>query len=275
MRARGWIGLALLAVAWTLNWSLDGLRTHVLFFPLWLGAILAADAWTETRTGTSIWRRSRLAMAALFLLSMPAWWLFEALNERLENWEYVGREHFSSLEYALWSTLCFSTVVPAVLVAAELVSSASWLQRFGRGPVVRAGRGWAGLFAGVGLLQLGAMFAWPRTCYPFAWTSLVFLLEALCFWLGRAGLTADLARGDWRRWMSLWIGGLACGFLWELWNWRSHPSWIYHVPGVEFGHVFAMPILGYLGYLPFAHEVYLMARACLTRSLAERVFRPL
>ena len=33
----GWLGLALVAVFWPLNWSLDGLRTHWGFFPRWLG----------------------------------------------------------------------------------------------------------------------------------------------------------------------------------------------------------------------------------------------
>ena len=37
---QGWLGLLLLAVCWPLNWTLSGLRTAYLFFPLWLGYIL-------------------------------------------------------------------------------------------------------------------------------------------------------------------------------------------------------------------------------------------
>ncbi len=33
----GWIGVLLVVVFWPLNWFLPGLRTHLLFFPLWLG----------------------------------------------------------------------------------------------------------------------------------------------------------------------------------------------------------------------------------------------
>ena len=51
---------------------------------------------------------------------------------------------------------------------------------------------------------------------------------------------------------------LVCGFLWEMWNQWSYPKWVYHVPGVGFAKVFEMPILGYLGYLPFSLEVYLV-----------------
>lgn len=41
----GGIGIALVAVVWPLNWGvpLKGLRTHLLFFPLWLGYALAID----------------------------------------------------------------------------------------------------------------------------------------------------------------------------------------------------------------------------------------
>ena len=55
-----------------------------------------------------------------------------------------------------------------------------------------------------------------------------------------------------------WTGVLICGFFWEFWNFKSHPKWAYHVPGVDFLRVFEMPLLGYLGYLPFALEVYLL-----------------
>lgn len=264
---RLWLGLALIAASWPLNWA-DALwsgapRTHLLFFPLWLGYVLVVDAWCELRAGTSAWRRSRSGFVLRFVLSAPAWWLFELLNLRLSNWEYVGREHFTALEYALLCTLSFSTVLPAVLGTAELVRTFPFIERFARGPRwSRSPRKALGYFV-LGLSMLIAMLVQPDWFYPFCWTSLVFLLEALAHALGRRGLSDDLARGDWRPWWSLWIGGLACGFFWELWNVWSYPKWVYHVPGVEFAYLFEMPALGYLGYLPFAMEVYLFANLVL------------
>ena len=52
------------------------------------------------------------------------------------------------------------------------------------------------------------------------------------------------------------IAALVCGFFWEMWNYYSYPKWIYHIPGVGVLHIFEMPLLGYLGYLPFAWELY-------------------
>src|SRR6185436_19809116 len=102
---------------------LPGVRTAYLFFPLWLGYILTVDALVEARKGESIWTRSRKTFLVLFLMSAPAWWLFELINLRLGNWEYLGREYFSQTEYNIISTLCFLTVIPAVFETAELVGT--------------------------------------------------------------------------------------------------------------------------------------------------------
>ena len=72
----GWVGLVLIAIFWPLNWFLPGLRTHLLFFPLWLGYVLVVDALVLHRRGTSILSRSRRGFVLLFVLSAPAWWLF-------------------------------------------------------------------------------------------------------------------------------------------------------------------------------------------------------
>ncbi|MEC7347693.1 MAG: hypothetical protein VYB60_02400, partial [SAR324 cluster bacterium] len=55
---------------------------------------------------------------------------------------------------------------------------------------------------------------------------------------------------------ALWAGCLICGFFWEFWNFWSYPKWIYQIPFVDFWRIFEMPVLGYLGYLPFALELF-------------------
>src|SRR6266566_6957249 len=129
--ARGSAGVVLVAVCWPLNWLLPGVRTSYLFFPLWLGYILIVDALVEIRTGGSVWTRSRRDFVLLFLISAPAWWLFELINLRTANWEYLGRDIFSPVQFALLSTISFSTVIPAVFETAALIGSFDWMQRFG------------------------------------------------------------------------------------------------------------------------------------------------
>src|SRR5438094_8163951 len=135
--AQGWFGLVLLAICWPLNWTLPGMRTAYLFFPLWLGYILLVDALVQARTGSSLWTRSRRDFVWLFVVSSPVWWLFEMINSQTANWEYQGSDVFSQLQYYLLCTLSFSTVMPAVFETAELARTFRWLQRFASGPSFR------------------------------------------------------------------------------------------------------------------------------------------
>jgi hypothetical protein len=41
-----------------------------------------------------------------------------------------------------------------------------------------------------------------------------------------------------------------------MWNFYSWPKWYYTVPYVGWAKVFEMPLLGYLGYIPFAWELF-------------------
>lgn len=250
------IGLLLIALFWPLNWLLPGFRTAYLFFPLWLGYILTVDGLVLARSGTSMLSRSPKAFAGLFVVSAPGWWLFEVINWRTQNWEYQGRGHFSEIEYFVLATISFSTVMPAVFETAEWIRTCDWVNRFASGPVLKSSRRAHRVFFLTGGGMLALTLIWPRYCYPLVWTSVFMLLEPINATLGRQTFFEDWERGDWRPVVSLAVGALVCGFFWEMWNMFSFPKWEYDTPGVEFLHVFEMPLLGYLGYLPFALELH-------------------
>jgi len=254
--AHGWLGLGLVIVFWTLNWSLSGLRTHWIFFPLWLGYCLTVDALVLSRKGNSMLTRSPGAYVKLFLVSAPAWWLFELFNLRTQNWFYDGRQLFTDFLYFVLTSLSFSTVMPAVFGTAELVSTFDWLGRIRRGrPIVPTRATLLGFFA-AGWLMLVLLLLWPLYFFPFLWLSVYFILEPLNVWLRNRSLAQYTAVGDWRPVLALWVGCLICGFFWEMWNFYSYPKWVYRVPFVNFLHAFEMPLLGYGGYLPFSLELF-------------------
>ena len=250
----GWIGLGLVAVFWTLNWSLSGLRTQWTFFPMWLGLCLTIDALVLWRTGTSLFFRSHRKYLLLFIASAPVWWLFELANTRLQNWHYAGAEAFSPFMFWFWATINFSTVVPAVFGSAELMRS--FLKKPVKGPVIQPTRIITGSFFLAGWVMLILMVAWPGIFFPFVWVSLYFILEPLNIWSGHRSLVEWTKDGNWQPVVSLWLGVLLTGFFWELWNYYSFPKWIYHVPWGNWLHIFEMPLLGYAGYLPFALELF-------------------
>jgi hypothetical protein len=158
----------------------------------------------------------------------------------------------------LLCTIAFSIVVPAVFETAELIQTFRWMKAFRSGPRVPATPPvFVALFiAGLGMLTL--VMAWPKIFYPFTWTSLVLIFEPVNYWMGRPHFLQRLRDGDWRTVVSLALGGLACGFFWEMWNYYSFPKWIYHIPGAAFLRIFEMPLLGYGGYIPFALELYIL-----------------
>ena len=128
----GWLGLGLIVLFWILNWALPGARTHWGFFPLWLGYCLAMDGLVFLRTDTSLLTRSWKKYIGLFLISAPVWWIFELLNLRTQNWTYIGAEIFTPLQYAFWTTLSFTTVIPAVFGSAEFFASFDFIKRLQR-----------------------------------------------------------------------------------------------------------------------------------------------
>jgi hypothetical protein len=256
MPLHGWLGLALVLLFWFLNWTLTGARTHWGFFPLWLGYCLAIDGLVFWRTSTSLFTRSSRQYITLFIVSAPVWWIFELFNIRTQNWTYVGAELFSPLEYAFWTTLSFTTVIPAVFGSAELFASFDFVQRLKRGFVIGTDTRTTLSFFISGWVMIALMMIWPKIFFPFVWLSVYFILEPLNVWLGNRSL-ADWTRiGDWRPVIALWLGVLLTAFFWEMWNYFAYPKWIYHVPWGNWLHVFEMPLLGYGGYLPFALELY-------------------
>jgi hypothetical protein len=252
----GWLGLALAAIFWVLNWSLAGLRTQWAFFPLWLGYCLVVDGLVFWRTGTSLLTRSGRKYIGLFLASSPVWWLFELVNARLQNWHYQGAGSFSTIMFWAWATLNFTIVIPAVFGSAELVRS--FIKKPVKGPLIRPTRAVTLVFFILGWIMLASMLLWPKLFFPFIWFSFYFILEPVNIWLGHRSLAEWTRAGDWRPVLSLWLGVLLTAFFWEMWNYLSYPKWVYQVPWGNWPHLFEMPLLGYAGYLPFALELFAM-----------------
>lgn len=252
----GWLGFALIMIFWYLNWSLEGLRTHWGFFPLWLGYCLVVDAAVKKRRGTSLLTRSTKKYIGLFLISAPSWWLFELFNSHLNNWQYAGKENFTDIEYALLATLSFSTVIPAVFGSAELVLSLKWIRkiklRLSLNPIPQT------LFAffSLGIFLLIAILKWPDIFYPFIWIAVFFLIEPFNYKAGFSSLLTFISDRNWLPVISLSLGCLLCGFFWEMWNYFSFPKWIYHLPHINSPKLFEMPFPGYVGYIPFSFEIF-------------------
>ena len=250
----GRLGLALLLVSWILAWSridLPGIAEQHTFFPLWIGFIFALDGLVFRRAGRSRFMNGRPAFALAFPVSALSWWYFEFLNRFARNWWYPDRMDFGPVHYLVYSSLCFSTVIPAIFEIRDLLESLPALRnRWSRGPRLRLPHA-AGLafLLGAGLLPLVPLF--PEPLFFAVWIAPLALLAGA---LGLAHVESPfdpIRAGNWSPVLSLALAALVCGFFWELWNAGSSPRWAYAVPYVDRFHLFAMPAVGYAGYLPF------------------------
>jgi hypothetical protein len=232
------------------------------FLLLWGGLIFTVDGLVHWRRGESMLHAHPGKFAQLFLFSVPFWWLFEALNARVQNWHYLLDHPYgytwTPLTYNIAATLCFSTVLPAVMEVAALLSSFAPLRpRLAHGaPEPRVPRPLLISEGGLGIIMVSAALLWPHYCFGLIWLGPLLVLDALNAAWGRRSAMAHLVGGDWRFVALLALAALVCGVFWEMWNFWSLPKWQYTIPFVGFGKVFEMPFLGYLGYLPFGVELF-------------------
>jgi hypothetical protein len=267
--AIGWIGLWWV-VAWTRVPGLVVVQEHT-FTPLWLGYIVIVNACTFGRTGRCMMLHRPRYFLSLFPLSAAFWWLFEYLNRFVQNWYYLGVADLSSFEYFFRATTPFSTVLPAVIGTAELLTSylviSAGLDRFE--PVQLLQKKWLGWvllsLSCLGFLGIGF---WPNYLFPLVWVGPLLLVVSLQVLAGEPTVCLPLAQGEWRGVVVPALAALICGIFWELWNWQSLAHWEYALPFVQRFQLFEMPLLGYAGYLPFGLECVVVADLCLRRQFS-------
>jgi hypothetical protein len=255
-----YVGALLNLLAWASLWGQIGYWIDP-FSLVWLGFILVLDGLNVARTGTSPLRRSWRRFALLFAFSCPFWWIFEGLNVPVQNWHYTAPIQYFDWQSLLFTSLDFSTVLPAVFEMTELLASVPPLRPRLRPPQVGPR---LPLPAALGLFGMGGVlfwlpFAFPTAAFSLVWLCLIFLLDPINNWARRKSAAGHLLSGDWRFFVTVPLAGLASGFFWELWNSRAIVRWYYTVPGMDgVPHLFAMPLPGYLGYLPFGVELFVM-----------------
>ncbi len=225
------------------------------YYPLaWWPFILTMDALVIFRQGHSLLSRSPREFLFLSLLSVPVWLLFEAFNLAIQNWYYAGSD---PLWWVRWVgyTICFATVLPAILEATELVGALGLFREVRVRPL-RASRGLRTAFFLGGVVCLCLPLVAPKSTFPVVWLALVFLLEPFNYRWAPRSLLREWEQGAAGRVVRLLVGGMICGLAWEAFNIQALSKWVYTVPYFEEIKLFEMPLAGFFGFPPFAVECY-------------------
>ena len=226
-----------------------------LYYFAWWPLLLFLDGLLWRLTGKSLlWERPREFLRLIFF-SVTVWLVFEVFNLWLLNWRYVGIEPRVWLRWPGYA-LAFATVLPGVLLSAQVLAALGVGAQL-RGPR-RQVHNWQPVFLLVGVACLVLPFLTPRYAFSLIWVALFFLLDPLLDLLTRDSLTRRFLAGERQQSLCLLLAGLGCGVWWEMWNYHSAAKWVYTLPVLNFGKVFEMPLLGFLGFLPFALECAVM-----------------
>ncbi len=263
MKAYGWLGLGLLVVSeYCLLRKIEPFYSYFYFFAWWSYILLADNLLLKMR-GRSLLCGRRHELWRMLPLSVLIWLIFEAYNLVLANWSY------SAVPAQVWIrwpgyAMAFATVLPGIFITADIFE----VLLFGRRqapfaseyepcvPNLRSGAPAVSLL--IGICLSAAPLVWPRYFFPAVWLGPILLFYPLMGRFLEPGLPPRGLTGAGPRIWSLLIGGLFCGLIWEFWNFWAAYKWIYSIPLFGWCKVFEMPILGFLGFPPFALECWIL-----------------
>ncbi|MBI2042782.1 hypothetical protein HYT25_00125 [Candidatus Pacearchaeota archaeon] len=255
-RKYGFVGIILIVLI-EMNFFLKIQPFANWYFPIiWLGYILVVDAMVYQLRKNSILSNNPLQLIGMFILSAFFWYAFELLNLGVNNWTYIGTEGI--LNKNLFTFLSFSTILPAFFETVELLRSIHLFdkQKLKRKYKITKRFLYIMFFFGIASFFLPLIF--PKFAFPLIWLSFFLILDPINYLYKQPSIIGHLKDRKLAIPMSLLAAGLILGFFWEFWNFWAIPKWIYNIPYLDFFKIFEMPILGYLGYLPFSFELYSM-----------------
>lgn len=258
----GWLGASIMAVCQPLIFTqIEPLYTHFTLI-MWWAYILLIDGIIRWRRGASLISSRPKTFAFLAIVSVPSWLIFEFVNCYLENWVYIGLPESILYRYVTY-TLAFATITPALLLTYELLLTL-WPPKpqldESRKPSDVLLKAWV-VFGF--LCIMAPLFVASRTVrhylFGFVWVGYVLFFEPLIYEAGGYSLLRFWYAGCRRLVLYIFASGAICGLLWEFWNFWAGAKWLYTVPILPAYRYFEMPILGFLGFLPFAWEVLVLA----------------
>ena len=266
MRRHGWVGLGIIAVAEAALFAGQPLVGRWFTPIVWTGYVLLADALAARLSGRSYLTTHRVDGVLVALASVLCWWLFEWYNApRFWRggadavglwWQYHDMEPNPWLRRVGYDW-AFATIFPAMFLTAAVLRTS--VLRRARVRPWRPSPSTLGVLCALGavMVLVPLVFVSPWLV-PLVWMGWALLLEPLNARAGRPSWLADLGHGDPSRLLALLGAGAVCGVLWEFWNYWATTRWTYTVPYGAEVKIFEMPVLGYLGFPPFALECYAM-----------------
>jgi len=234
---------------------------------LFWGFSLMVDGIVYKRTGgVSLLTSAPRELIGIGTASISGWLLFEFLNFFVDdNWCYPFGGQMPLSEFVMYAVIASSGLMPMALEWYSFFNVFPKLRyRFSFGPKIVFSKT---LKIVLLVLSLTVMFLipfFPMVMFPALWVAPMVILACMLSLLQRWTPFTGIRDGNWGPLalsaLSYGVQGILC----ECWNYFSgihnpdgsitthNPDyWTYSIPYIDKYHVFEMPLLGLMGYLPF------------------------
>lgn len=236
--------------------SIWGLVNHIFWWEqyyfafAWMGYFFLIDALGEGRWGSSLITRQRSGVITLFILSAPFWLLFRVLNLHFHLWS--GEVLLNTFESELFYSIAHMTVIPSYFATFYF-----FVPKIGAiCPEKRCSLGATAVCALLGVVALSLAFLNERLFFPLIFCFLPLIFDPINYHRGRPSVFYALRQGNWKVVGAVAVSGLMTGIFWEGFNAMALGGWDYKLPYFNFTHLFSMPLLGFLGYIPFGISIF-------------------
>ena len=225
----------------------------------WWSYIFLLDGFVARRRGSSLLTTRRKHLPSVMLWSITFWYFFELLNLRYQNWYYVGVFGIGSIADMVggivFGTAAFATVFTGLFETYEALTALELFNDVKLRP--RSFAPWVTYAVqAVGAAMVTLSLAFSYYLAPLVWGSLSFLVDPWNYRRGARSILADIEHGNLGVLLRLLFAGLACGLVWESFNFLAPQKWIYTVRGLEEVKLFEMPVLGFLGFPALALDAF-------------------
>lgn len=264
-----WISSVIWVISLFLLWGqFSNMRWAYKFIDilLWWSFAFMIDGVVFMRTGgrslASIRHRELVGIA---FASILGWMIFEYFNFFVDdNWYYPQGKQLAASEFLCFSMLASTAVFPISFEFYSLFNTfEGFKKKYSNGPKIVLPNWFKNALFAICFLIMFAISYFPDVLFFTVWLCPLVLLALMLNRFNIWSPFTPIKDGNWSPLLLIALSWVVAGLFVECWNYFSATHvgeaiitentlyWAYSVPYVNTLHLFEMPLLGYLGYLPY------------------------
>lgn len=191
--------------------------------------------------------------------SVCAWWFFEGENLYLKLYSYPIKKFYEPSEFGVMSTVAFVMIIPLLILSTNIVKSLFFKEKvkWAAGIIKRSK-----IYFLIGVLFIIINLLSPLYTWPLAGIILLLLFDPFNGKQGKRSIIVQIKKKNFKPLAILGLASIFAGLVWEglnfiapKWEYPLIP-WFWTLPQPTTTKLAAMPLAGYLGYIPFMWSIF-------------------